>query len=216
MSVTKPFDPFRSKRLVYRAVEDTPEDEAFVYSIQRDAEAQSGASYGLLRPESKRSSNKFKEHVAEKCILGAIVCLPPASKDEVAGKPIGIVCLKANPPHFAHHRNSDISIDIAREYRGKGYGTEAIIWSLWYGFQIAGLHRIEIHAFSFNTGAVRLYERLGFKEEGRLRERMWFYGGWHDDVVFGILEHEWREIVKGSQENIIINKDRVSGSDYNN
>ncbi|RYP80023.1 hypothetical protein DL769_002667 [Monosporascus sp. CRB-8-3] len=200
MSATKPFDPFRSERLVYRAVEDTPEDEAFVYSIQRDAEAQSGASYGLLRPESKRSSNKFKEHVAENCILGAIVCLPPASKDEVAGKPIGIVCIKANPPHFSHHRNSDISIDIAREYRGKGYGAEAIMWSLWYGFQMAGLHRIEIHAFSFNTGAVRLYERLGFKEEGRLRERMWFDGGWHDDVVFGMLEHEWRGMSKEARK----------------
>ncbi|RYP39793.1 hypothetical protein DL766_000235 [Monosporascus sp. MC13-8B] len=154
MSATKPFNPFRSERLVYRAVEDTPEDEAFMCSIQRDVEVQCGTSYGLLRPESKTSSNKFKEHIAEKCILGAI----------------------ANPPHFAHHRNSEISINIARGYQGKGYGAEAIMWSLWYGFQMAGLHRIEIHALSFNITSIRWYKRLGFKE-GRLREHVGLNGG---------------------------------------
>lgn len=138
-SETKPFNPFRSARLVYRAAEDTPADELFVHSIQRDAEAQSGASYGLLAPESRKASNKFREHVAEKCVVGAIVCLPPPTtlgapgKHELlplAGTPVGIVCLKASPPHFAHHRNSDISIDVAREYRGQGYGAEAIAWAL--------------------------------------------------------------------------------------
>ncbi|RYP18800.1 hypothetical protein DL765_003735 [Monosporascus sp. GIB2] len=196
MSAAEPFDAFRSERLVYRDVEDSPEDKAFVYSIQRDVRVQSITSYGLLRPENKRSSNKFKEHIAEKCILGAIICLPPASEDEVAGKPIGIVCLTANPPHFAHHRNSEISINIARAHRGNGYGAEAIMWSLWYGFQMAGLHRMEIHATSFNFNSISWHKRLGFKEEGRLREHVWFNGGWHDDIVFGVLEHEWREMSK--------------------
>lgn len=63
MSTIKPFDPFRSERLVYRAVNDGPEDEAFVHAIQRDAEAQSGSSYGLLRPESIKNSNEFKEQL---------------------------------------------------------------------------------------------------------------------------------------------------------
>ncbi|KAK7750656.1 hypothetical protein SLS62_007356 [Diatrype stigma] len=206
---TKPFDPFRSARLVYRAVEDTTEDELFVHSIQRDAEAQSGSSYGLLAPESRKASNKFKEHVAEKCIVGALVCLPPPTdlgapgKQELlplAGTPVGIVCLKASPPHFAHHRNSDISIDVAREYRGQGYGAEAIAWVLWYGFQMAGLHRIQIMAFSFNDGAMRLYERMGFEEEGRQRDFMWFNGGWHDNVIYGMLEHEWRKLSNGSHK----------------
>ncbi|KAI1409212.1 putative GNAT family acetyltransferase [Hypoxylon sp. FL1857] len=198
MSTTEPFDPFRSERLVYRAVNDTPEDEQFVHSIQKDAEAQSGASYGLLRPESMKASNEFKQHVAEKCLLGAIICLPsPTSENgdvDVAGEPIGIVCLKSNPPHFAHHRWTDISIDIARKHRGLGYGGEAISWALWYAFQMAGLHRVQLCAFSFNESANRLYKKLGFKEEGRQRESMWFNGGWHDNVTYGMLEDEWRDM----------------------
>ncbi|KXJ94464.1 GNAT family acetyltransferase [Microdochium bolleyi] len=208
---TRPLNPFTSPRLVYRAVRDTPEDEAFVHAIQADAEAQSGACYGLLRPESLKSSNEFREHIASKCLLGAIICLPAAAaapeahvkgeqesppavqqKPAEAGTPIGIICLKSNPPHLAHHRWTDVSIDIHADHRGKGYGGEAIEWGLWYSFQMAGLHRVQIQAFGFNEGAVKLYTKLGFREEGRQRDFMWFNGGWHDNVIFGMLEHEWR------------------------
>ncbi|KAI1371259.1 putative GNAT family acetyltransferase [Hypoxylon crocopeplum] len=197
MPATKPFNPFRSERLIYRAVEDR--DDVFVNAIQADAEAQSGSSYGPLRPESTKASNVFKQHVAEKCLLGALICLPRSSsgsRNFVPEEKVGIICLKANPPHIAHHRWTDISIDIAREHRGKGYGSEAIRWGLWYAFQMAGLHRVQLGAFSFNEGALKLYERLGFKEEGRQRDFMWFNGGWHDHVLFSMLEDEWRETQK--------------------
>ncbi|KAI1468232.1 acyl-CoA N-acyltransferase [Daldinia caldariorum] len=194
MPETRPFDPFHSERLVYRAVNSEPSDVAFIYAIQQDAEAQSGASYGLLRPESKKATTEFMSHI-EKCLLGALICLPvtplDGKDDEVI--PIGLICLKPSSPNHAHHRSSDISIDIIKEYRGQGYGGEAIRWALWYGFQMANLHRISIGTFSFNTGAMRLYERLGFISEGKHREAIWFNGGWHDHVLYGMLEHEWRE-----------------------
>ncbi|KAF3059214.1 putative ribosomal N-acetyltransferase YdaF [Daldinia childiae] len=194
MPEARPLDPFRSERLVYRAVNDQPQDIAFIHSIQRDAEAQSGSSYALLRPESIKASTEFKDRI-EKCLLGALICLPVTGLAEKDSEtlPIGIICLKATPLSHAHHRNSDISIDIAKEYRGQGYGGEAIRWALWYGFQMAGLHRISIETFSFNEGAMKLYERLGFTCEGKHREAMWFNGRWHDDVVYGMLEDEWRE-----------------------
>ncbi|KAI0475195.1 GNAT family acetyltransferase [Xylariaceae sp. FL0804] len=201
----KPFDPFLSSRLVYRAVADTPADAAFVHAVQADAEAQSGSSYGLLRPESTQDSDRFRAQVAEKCLLGAIVCLRLPEGDAErggekqgeeeeerggggpavvrAGEPVGILCLKANPPSWGPHRWTDVSIDIVGKHRGRGYGGEAIRWGLWYGFQMAGLHRVQIQAFSFNDGALRLYQRLGFREEGRQREHMWFNGAWHDVLV---------------------------------
>ncbi|KAI1103041.1 putative GNAT family acetyltransferase [Jackrogersella minutella] len=190
MSTTKPFDPFRSERVIHRAVKDVAWDTDFVHGIQSDAEAQSGSSYGLLRPETMKTTKEFQQYVAEECLLGVIICLADPSNRSLIGKQVGIICLKSNPPRLAHHRWSEISIDIAREYRGKGYGGEAILWSLWYGFQMAGLHRVQIQSFSFNEGAMRLYDRLGFKEEGRQRDSMWFNGGWHDNVLYGMLEDE--------------------------
>jgi RimJ/RimL family protein N-acetyltransferase len=85
-----------------------------------------------------------------------------------------------------------MSIQICREEQGKGYGSEAIKWVLEWGFLAAGLHRVSIACFSFNEGARRLYERLGFVVEGRAREVVWKNGGWHDSIMMGMLEGEWR------------------------
>lgn len=188
-----PFDPFHSPRLTYRAVEDTPEDELFINKIQSDAEAQSAAQFNLLVPENRTSSNKFRDHLRDKALLGVIICLAPVNPSDTP-QPIGAMSLRAPASAAsAHHRNSYIGIDVLRPFQGKGYGSEAIEWVLGYGFQFAGLHRIGIEAFSYNPGALRLYERLGFVPEGRRREEVWFNGAWHDIITFGMLEHEWRE-----------------------
>jgi RimJ/RimL family protein N-acetyltransferase len=86
-----------------------------------------------------------------------------------------------------------MSITICREEQGKGYGTEAIKWALEWAFLAGGLHRVGIGCFSFNEGARRLYERLGFVVEGRAREIVWKNGCWHDVIEMGMLEGEWRE-----------------------
>ncbi|KAH6658254.1 GNAT family acetyltransferase [Truncatella angustata] len=198
--MVKPFDPFTSKRLLYRAVEDNTDDEEFIYNIQRDAEAQSGSSFGLLVPESKKSSNKWRESLQERVLMSAIICLP-AESPESKPTPIGVVALKAHNKGAEHHRVSYISIDILRPHRGNGYGAEAIEWSLGYGFQMAGLHRIGIETFTFNTGAMRLYSKLGFVLEGRKREEIWFNGEWHDYVTYGVLEGEWRNKMKKEGRN---------------
>lgn len=70
-----------------------------------------------------------------------------------------------------HHRFTEIGIDIAKPYQGKGYGSEAIEWILEWAFMAAGLHRVAIRCFAYNDGARRLCIRLGFKEESVVRER---------------------------------------------
>lgn len=105
-------------------------------------------------------------------------------------KPIGFVSLKgASQPH----RNATMSIQICREEQGKGYGSESIKWALNWGFLTGGLHRVSVGCFSFNEGARRLYERIGFVVEGRSREIAWKNGRWHDLIDMGMLEGEWRQ-----------------------
>ena len=215
-------DPFQSERLLYRAVEDTPEDEDFLHSVQSDAWAYANSSFTILKPETKKETIEgYKKYLAETALLGVIVCLPaPAAATEeqtaeaepkeqavedakaepskTAPKkprpiPIGAISLKPRGAGREQHRESYISIDIAAPYRSQGYGGEAIRWILNWGFQIAGLHRITIECFSYNGGAAKLYERLGFTPEGRKRQSLWFNGGWHDHLTFGMLEDEWRD-----------------------
>jgi putative acetyltransferase len=50
-----------------------------------------------------------------------------------------------------------------------------------------GLTRIELQARADNHAAIRLYERLGFRHEGRKRHAMCFGGVYHDTVAMGLL-----------------------------
>jgi RimJ/RimL family protein N-acetyltransferase len=186
---------FRSSRLIYRAVEDTPEDKALMYAIQSDVLALASSDSDLLKPMTTKEANSHHAYVANRTLLGVIICLSnPVSL--APSTPIGSLYLTAPKSGGEHHRNSYISIDILAGYQRKGYGSEAIEWALNWGFKMAGLHRIGIEAFSYNEGARQLYERLGFVYEGCKRELLWFNGGWHDYLSWSMLEHEWRARVE--------------------
>ncbi|KAH7039102.1 acyl-CoA N-acyltransferase [Macrophomina phaseolina] len=84
-------------------------------------------------------------------------------------------------------RHVSISISIASDCQGQGYGAEAINWILDWVFEVAGLHRVAITSFAYNEPTCRLYERLGFVLEGRRREALWFRGRFHDMLLFLML-----------------------------
>jgi RimJ/RimL family protein N-acetyltransferase len=192
-------DMFRSKRLLYRAVEDTAADEAFMHTIQSDIVSFASSDTSLLKPMTRAESKKHRDYVKDKTLIGVIICLPPAAPDQEP-IPIGSIYLRGPRPGQEHHRNSDISVDIITPYQRKGYGSEAIVWILEWGFRHGGLHRIGIECFSYNEGARRLYEGLGFVFEGRRREVFWYNGGWHDLLSLGMLEGEWRERMEKVKE----------------
>jgi RimJ/RimL family protein N-acetyltransferase len=50
---------------------------------------------------------------------------------------------------------------------------------------------VGISYYGWNPGAGRLYEKLGFKEEGRERELFWMGGKRWDKIRMGMLESEW-------------------------
>jgi ribosomal-protein-serine acetyltransferase len=61
-----------------------------------------------------------------------------------------------------------------------------------YGFESMGLHRITIRAAPGNTRSRAIPERLGFVQEGVLREAGRVGEGYTDLVVYGVLDREWR------------------------
>ena len=201
---------FKSSRLVYRGIDK--EDLDYFRKAKQDDQAVAQLNPNILLPNSKKSSEEHMKFIEDNALLAAIMCLRPhVSADENAPKitgvhdekaaepaliPIGHVVMLKSPHSMAHHRHSEIGISVLKEYRSKGYGSEAIMWILNWGFRMANMHRIYLECFGWNEGAIRLYERLGFKLDGRLREFFWFDGGWHDKLVYSILEEEWKEMQK--------------------
>ncbi len=74
---------------------------------------------------------------------------------------------------------------------GRGLGTETAELMLRHAFERLALHRVGLSVFSFNTRAIRSYEKVGFRAEGRLRDAILRDGRYWDEVQMGILRDEW-------------------------
>lgn len=91
------------------------------------------------------------------------------------------------------HRKAVYSILIGDvSHQGKGLGFEASRLILKHAFGKLNLNRVELGVHEDNRAAIKLYERLGFLEEGRLRQAFLRNGRYNDIVVMAILAHEYR------------------------
>ncbi|MBA2174202.1 GNAT family N-acetyltransferase [Halobacillus locisalis] len=92
------------------------------------------------------------------------------------------------------NRSAVVRISIFDEnYLGEGFGTEAMSLMIDFGFQIQNLHRIGLDVFDFNERAIRSYQKLGFKQEGIVRDALFYDGDYHDSILMGVLEGEYQK-----------------------
>ncbi|MDX1993449.1 MAG: GNAT family protein [bacterium] len=90
------------------------------------------------------------------------------------------------------NRSAGIRIAMfGEEHLNKGYGSEAMCLAVDYGFRTLKLHRIELTVYDFNERAIHVYEKIGFKREGVLRDALLYDGEFHDAIIMGVLESEW-------------------------
>ncbi len=81
---------------------------------------------------------------------------------------------------------------LSKDAQGKGIMTRAARALIDYGFEILDLNRIDIRAAVDNKKSRAIPERLGFNQEGILRQTEWLYDHYVDHVVYGMLANEWR------------------------
>ena len=91
-------------------------------------------------------------------------------------------------------RSAEFGYDLRPEYWGRGLMAEALTAILDFAFGRLGLNRAQVLLMPRNRRSRRLVERLGFTEEGTLREHDFDERGeLCDDVVFSLLAREWSE-----------------------
>jgi len=96
--------------------------------------------------------------------------------------------------HSIHdvHRSAELQIRLGEAAeRDHGYGTEALRLLLDVAFKGLNLHRVSLHVFSTNAVAIRLYEKIGFVQEGVLRKAAHIDGRNLNVIVMGILREEY-------------------------
>jgi len=217
---------WKSKRLIYRAVEDNEEDRRWIRDVFHNDSVTFGQAWlDVYKPHSRATSSDLFEPWLKSKLLAVMICLPGSSPDIMSrgdiGRqgtdgieatedgevsllptliPIGAISLTSTTSALQHHRGTKLGIQVAAPYRGKGYGSEAIDWTLDWAFKFAGFHRVTLETHGFNDRAQRLYERLGFVKEGVQREALWFDGRWYDVIVYGMLDYDWKMIKGNSVE----------------
>jgi RimJ/RimL family protein N-acetyltransferase len=78
------------------------------------------------------------------------------------------------------------------DYHGHGYATEAARALLALAFGGAGAHRVYARCHPENISSWKVMERLGMRREAHFREHVMVKGGWDEEYVYAILDHEWR------------------------
>ncbi len=143
------------------------------------------------RPMSAADERRWLDGLADN---PAEVCLLIVVRD--GDVPLGTVGLhRVGGPH----RQAGLGIALGeKSYWNQGLGTEAMELILAYGFDTLNLHRIELLVYATNPRARKVYERVGFRLEGTMREARFFAGVWEDVFRMAILEHEYRNRLRAS------------------
>ncbi len=79
---------------------------------------------------------------------------------------------------------------------GKGYGTDAMRIIVRFAFMELNLHRVSLDTFEYNPRALRSYQKVGFKIEGRQRRLLNRDGRRWDLIYMGILREEWESMMR--------------------
>ena len=77
--------------------------------------------------------------------------------------------------------------------RGKGIGTAAAKLALTHAFEELGLNRVYLRVFADNLGAIKSYEKAGFRYEGTFRQDVMIDGVGEDIVFMAILREDWEK-----------------------
>ena len=89
------------------------------------------------------------------------------------------------------NRKAEITILISPDYQEKGYGKQALLMLMKFGFKKMNLYRLEAEVIDYNNKAKSLFEKVGFTPEGRLREAKYNDGKYYDVLRYGILKPEY-------------------------
>lgn len=89
-------------------------------------------------------------------------------------------------------RNCMFGIAIPeKNFRGKGFGKEVMKLLFDYVFNFLNLKKIALEVISFNANSIHLYEKLGFKKEGELKQHYFWNGSYHDVLIYGLFKENF-------------------------
>jgi RimJ/RimL family protein N-acetyltransferase len=134
--------------------------------------------FGRLGPESIESRTTGIEIQLKNSAMPRFTAFELASH-----KPIGVTTLKTD---YAV-RTTELVINVAPEWQGQGYGSQAAWLTLDYAFHVLSLRMVWLKVLSGNANAIKAYEKIGFKAAGKLRSAGYWLGKVCDELFMDMV-----------------------------
>jgi diamine N-acetyltransferase len=87
-----------------------------------------------------------------------------------------------------------------KKFWGRGIGQEVTRLMVEYAFHRLNLNRVTLGVLAEHESAVRCYEKVGFKVEGRFRQELFRDGEYKDRLWMGLLRADYLASRKGRRK----------------
>ncbi len=183
--VLSPAYPLRTERLTLRPYR--PDDLDDLVAIQTRAEVARYLYWEARHPDQVRQA------LTEKMAEGSLTTDGTRLSLAVVLDEVRIVVGEVSLLWLSRkHRQGELGYMLNPAYHGRGLATEAAEVILRLGFDELGLHRIVGRCDARNKASVRVMERLGMRREAHFVHNEIFKGEWGEELVYALLEDEWR------------------------
>jgi RimJ/RimL family protein N-acetyltransferase len=178
--------PLETSRLTLRPFVEGDFDA--VYAMRSDPEVARYLYQGPLSAEETRSRLERNMALSAWAVEGD--WLSVAAVERESGLVVGDMAF-----HWVSERDrtAEIGFVFDPRHQGRGLATEAAAALVHWAFRDAGFHRVIGRTEARNAASARVLEKLGMRLEAHLVENEWVKGEWQSELVYAILNREWRE-----------------------
>jgi RimJ/RimL family protein N-acetyltransferase len=178
--------PLETSRLTLRPFVEGDFDA--VYAMRSDPEVARYLYQGPLSAEETRS--RLERNMALSAWAAEGDWLSVAAVERESGLVVGDMAF-----HWVSERDrtAEIGFVFDPRHQGRGFATEAAAALVHWAFRDAGFHRVIGRTEARNAASARVLEKLGMRLEAHLVENEWVKGEWQSELVYAILDREWRE-----------------------
>ncbi|KAH8658497.1 hypothetical protein BX600DRAFT_514986 [Xylariales sp. PMI_506] len=156
---------YRSKRLIYRDIENNDADREVMHSFGPANHVNWGLLHGLLFQDVSKQANMevLTKMLASDLLMKVFICLPnpehgetseldelglgaKGAKERESATPIGSLTLDAISTKSLNAPFTCLGLVLDEKYQNQGYGGEAINWATDWAFKYANVHKVQINA----------------------------------------------------------------------
>jgi RimJ/RimL family protein N-acetyltransferase len=183
--VLSPDYPIRTERLALRPYTPDDFDAALTYWSRADV-----TQYIPMGPFTAQTFGKRLDRLMKGTTMagegdGLVLAVVP----DGVGHVVGDMTLHWSS---AVHRTGELGFIFHPDHQGRGYATEASVPLLRMAFEELDFHRMMARLDARNGASAAVLRKLGLRQEAHLVQNEWMKGEWTDELVYAILQDEWR------------------------